>query len=76
MKPCKGCEHLHIREDSLISPVGLAECKKYDLVIHFLHTNERKFETLNCIEEEEWFATRNEPPKITIYKKGKHDPPR
>lgn len=52
---CKECEHFHIRQEPLGSlgdyyDLGLAECKKYNLVTDFL--NHGKFNRLYCVEND------------------------
>lgn len=51
-KLCKDCEHFHIRQGLLPDhyDTGLAECRKYGLVVDFY--NMRKFNTLTCAQEE------------------------
>ena len=48
---CKDCEHFKIRQQPLraggvVYDAGLAECKKYGLVVEF--TNNGKFKWLSC----------------------------
>lgn len=45
---CKDCEHFHIRQEPLSDhfDTGLAECRKYHLVVDFY--NHRKLNRLTC----------------------------
>ena len=55
MMNCKDCEHFHIRQEPLRTPgklwdMGLAECKKHNVVADF--ANETKLNRLKCVESE------------------------
>ena len=52
-KKCKNCKHFRIRQEPLPDhyDAGLAECRKYGLVVDFF--NHGKLNRLECIDEGE-----------------------
>lgn len=50
---CIDCEHFHIRQEPLPKhyDTGLAECRKYKLVVDFY--NHGKLNKLTCVEKQE-----------------------
>ena len=50
MKLCKNCEYFHIRQQPTRPhwDTGLAECKKYNIVVDFYDM--KKFNNLSCVE--------------------------
>ena len=53
---CRNCEHFHVRYQPLkvggeCYDSGMAECKKYDLVVDF--TSTRKLNRLECVDDGE-----------------------
>lgn len=58
---CRDCEHFHIRmnpwkSDGVCWDMGLAECRKHNLVVDFL--DKRKLNKLTCVEDND--ELRNE----------------
>ena len=58
MKRCKNCKDFHIRQKPLklgrdCYDCGLAECKRYDLVVDF--TSTQKLNRLTCVEDRDGY---------------------
>lgn len=58
MTRCKNCKDFHIRQKPLklgrdCYDCGLAECKRYDLVVDF--TSTQKLNRLTCVEDRDGY---------------------